>query len=208
MLRRAILQAARTNSEEGKAIKKLYIYRPKDKEWRAYFLKSNDFWLLAQLEQFPSETPVNKLVSRLLSRQLLRQVFACRLTGLPGAGATKRERLISNTDCQEDLQRHLAEVLSEDQDLVIVDIRTQENPLYRSPDVALEEDIRVVDEEGRDERLADMPDSLSQKVKVEPEAHLYVYMPVDIPDRDKRREKYAKLRSSIHEAIKSWFEGG
>jgi len=206
MLQRAILRAARSSRDAGKHIREVYTYRAGDGAWRGKYVGADDQWLLGQLSAFPDTSSVGKLIRRLRSRQLLKQVYECRITELPGAGATARETLVKRIPHQEKLAKRIADATDTDPDLAIVDIRAQDSPLYRPPDIPLEDEIKVVHESGRDERLADMPESLTQKVSVEPEASLYVYIPVDEPDRQKRQKEYAKLECKIHETIESWFK--
>jgi len=206
MLQRAILRAAQSRKKEGRLIKEAYTYRPGSRSWTGRFLATDDQWLLSQLSAFPQTDPAGKLVVRIRERRLLKQVYESRIVDLPGAGAAARQALVKDVESQEQLAEHIAKVVDVDRDLVVVDMRSHDNPLYRAPDITLEEEILVVDHEGRDERLADMPDSLTQKVKIEPEASLFVYMPVDEPDRQKRQRVYRKLNKTVHREIESWFE--
>ena len=204
MLQRAILAAARDGGKVGKAVRRLYTYRQGDGDWLNLYVRSDDSSLLAQLSEFAEASQVGKLVGRLRRRQLLKEVYKNRLTDLPGAGAAARDKLVKDVARQERLEARLAERFQADADLVIVDIRSQDSPLYRPPDVPLEEDLRVVDDKGRDERLGDMPESLSRSVKVEPAACLFVYAPVDEPDREKRQKLYDRLEKKCDHLIKSW----
>jgi hypothetical protein len=206
MLHTAILAATRDCRRAGKAVRGLYTYRQGDQDWLAEYVHSDDFSLLAQLGEFPETSKVGKLLSRLRRRQLLKQVYERRLRDLPGAGAAARDKLVKDTARQDKLAARLAERLHADADLVIVDIRSQDNPLYRPPEVPLEADIRVVDEKGLDERLGNMPESLSETVRVEPEAGLFVYAPVDEPERAKREKRYRHLEKECNCVIETWFK--
>jgi len=207
MLRCAILHAAHSGSKAGEEIRRLYTYQDNG-TWLEDYLSSDDHWLLHRLSDFPSGSPVGKLIERIKSRHLLKEVFRCSLRQLPHAGATAREELAGNPRVQANLEKELASRHNFDPDLVIVDIRAHQNPLYRPPNIPLEEDIRVVDDSGRDERLADVPESLTKKMKVEPEASFYVYAPVESATRAERRAEYQRLQGEIEGTIGTWFQKG
>lgn len=202
MLKHAILSAASLRRAGARRVSALFRFRASDPEWLPRFLVADDAWLLMELAGMPESTECGKLARRLRDRRLLEQVFGCRIRELQDVGAAWREGLVGDVTKQQELAARFARRLDMDRDLVLLDIRQLGNPLYRDPGLPLEEDIMVVDERGRDERLGDIPESLSQKVRVEEEAELYVYAPADRASAAERARMERKIREELAKAAR------
>jgi len=179
MLKEAVLCAVHLRGRRATRLGRFFTSMPFDPHWHSDFLLTTDASLLADLICLPANTRSGTLARRLHDRRLLKQVFECKIKDIPESGAAWREDLVKDVAKQEALAKRFAKALRVTPGLILVDIRQLGNPLYRDPGLSLEEDIRVVDRSGRDERLGDISESLSQKVKVEAEADLYVYVPAD-----------------------------
>jgi len=203
MLKHAIISSAKLAGEPGRRLSRLFRCEVESASWRSQFLSSNDASVLSDLIQTPARTLCGKMARRLVTRRLLKHVFDCRMKDIPEAGVSWRERLSQEPERQAALAKRLAKSLEmDDKALLLLDVRQQGNPLYRDPALPLENDIRVLDEDGRDERLGDIEGSLSQKVKVEEEAQLCVYAAADGATRGKRRQMYRAIRTELSNAAR------
>jgi HD superfamily phosphohydrolase len=200
MLKHAVIAAGSQAGAPASRIAQLFRYRPAQSTWRSAFLSSSDASVVADLAEAHANTKCGKLGRRLLRRHLLKQVFECRIPDIPGAGVAWRERLVREPERQGMLALRLARALGADSHLVLVDVRQRSNPLYRDPGLPLEQDIRVLHRSGRDERLGDVEGSLSQKVRVEEEADLYVYAPADTVTTRERNRMSARVRRELSRA--------
>jgi hypothetical protein len=200
MLREAIIMAAELTGSPGPEIAELFRCLPRSDGYLPRFLAYDDMELLALLGKLPSKTRAGKLAHRLLERRLLKQAFECRIDQIPGV--VWRERLLSDPSMQRRLAQRIARALDMETSLVILDVREQSNPLYRDPFRPPEEDILVVDEYGRDERLGDVEGGLSEAAKVKPEASLCVYAPADKASSAARRKMEASVRRVIEDAAR------
>jgi len=206
MLQRAVLSGARSE-KTGRGIRSAYVFKPRDEKWREAFLRTDDAWLVSGLFASPAESAARKIVSRLLRRELTKEVFEGPLTkALPGRpGALKREQLIRNADEQCKLEHSLAQHLGTDPDLTFLDLRTHDNPMYRSPDIPLEEDILVAEEDGHEEKLANVHGSLCQAAQVQPEATLYVYAPLEEVPREDKQTQRERIKAEVSDELEKWF---
>jgi hypothetical protein len=203
MLKHAIMSAAKLSGNEARLVRRLFsTCLPNAETWRDAFLDATDGSLLAQLTKMPRNTQCGMLARGLRDRHLLKQVFGDTMADIPEAGVTWREGLVNNISKQGALARRLAKLLEMDQKLVLVDIRQRGNPLYRDPGAPLEEEIRVIYDSGRDERLGDVPESLSQKVKAGEEAELYVYAPAEGATRSERKRMKTRIKNELARAAR------
>ena len=170
--------------------------------WRDKFLASTDGSVLASLSALPGDTRSGKLAQRLVDRRLLKQVFACNMKALSGVGVQWREQLVKDVTGQEALASRLAKSIEVDPDLVLVDVRQYGNPLYRDPGLPLEKDVRVIDDDGVDSRLGDLPEGLSQNFKIGDEAELCVYASADSASSSRRKNMQKRIMDEILKVAK------
>jgi len=200
MLRHAIMSAARLTNLKARHIVRLFRPCPDDQEWRSDFLESSDLRVHEALARLPANTRSGMLARRLAERRLLKQVFACRIKEI--RYTRWRERLVKDIGRQERLARRFARAVGKQCSLVLLDIRARNNPLYRDPSLAIEEDIMVVDEQGRDERVGDAPGGLSEAAKPKEEAELYVYLPADEASRSARDQMRSRIKNELDNAAR------
>jgi len=103
---------------------------------------------------------------------------------------------------QSKIKEKLATALKVEPHLVVVDIRSQSNPLHRDPYAPLEDEIRVLDEDGVDQRLGDNPGSLSDSAKVKGEERLCVYAAADTASAARRVSMQRAVRKALVTACK------
>ncbi|RKY16782.1 MAG: hypothetical protein DRP63_04815 [Planctomycetota bacterium] len=204
MLQRAILDA----KDKDEEIHTLFSFNPQEERWWKTFLKSNDHWLMSRLEAVATRYPEStcaKMSERLAARRLLKEVYAQYISRLPW-GYSDTQSFFETPEQRKRMEKKIAEELGVDEALVIVDVRELKNPLHRSPEPRREGKIIVIDRNGRDQRLEDMKDSLSEKVKVESEKNVYVYVPVDESDREKRQSLYKEYRKVVEKIVERFHE--
>jgi len=205
MVQRAAIEAGSCGCLD-RALKEAFVFRARSRKWRQAFLATDDAWLLHRFLGQPATSAPRKIVERLRARRLPKEVFGCKLREL-GVGAEARQRLQREREQQKDLEQRLADLLGTEPHLTFLDIRSRENPLYRSPDVPLEKEIKVIRSDGSDEKLGDCPESLCNTVKVESEASLHVYAPMDSVAPQHERQPYEDVRAKVLDAIREWFGG-
>jgi hypothetical protein len=130
---------------------------------------------------------------------LPKQVFDRRIEEIHHEAWT--DGLIKNGEEQERLRGRFSQALDVPKDTVLLEIRATANPLHRDPNVSVEDDILVFDEKtGEDQRLSDLPGSLSASARVKDEAKLYVYVEADDASQEEREEMTRVIENTLKTA--------
>ncbi len=191
MLRHAVIATRDIDNPAAKEVRNLFRVRPDSPRWRKQFLLSNDCSVLTTLAETPAGTTCHKLADRLLSRRLLKEILAHPIAGIGGTQWT--DGLIRDPTNQDKTAKRLARALDMPSDEVILDLRTRDNPLYRDPDLPMEEEIRLVDEKGIVRRLADVEGSLVEAAKPRAERDICLYVPADAVSKRERQQLRQKV---------------
>lgn len=201
MLRDAIVSAAKLDSESGKGILSLFKCETENDGWRQVFLETDDSDLLRGLAACPEDQVCGRFGRALSARRLPKQVFDCRIDDI--RHEKWADGLIKNVEEQEKLRQRFAGGLGLPEESVLLDIRTKDNPLHRDPNVSVEDDILVLDtKKGEDQRLSDLPESLSASARVKEEAKLYVYAEAEGANLEEREEMGRKLEKMLETAAR------